>query len=174
MSIYDDIYTSTYGYVSPVTPYYDFDFPNKGGKVQSIFALQFNETNYIADVTKFALRSSPLPQERVTFGKYTSGRAVEWSLEITAIFDGGSAGSLHDFLWNNSGLSTNFIIRPYRDFDPGDRRFYGGLVRIPTKPNISVKSGSVSTFDYTFEVIGHPTRSDKPLGLLTEKVYDEF
>lgn len=161
--IYSDLYLSTYSseYI-PKT------------KVKSVFAFHIAGKNYVEDLTNFSLESKPLDPERVTFGKYTAGRAVEWTLKVGAVFDGGAEGSLHDLLWNYSGYTTDFIIRPFSDFDPLTKRYYQGLIRIPYKPDIRVKAGEESQWDYEFKVIGHPTRSDKAMGILIGTIIDEF
>ena len=160
---YSDIYMASY----------EAEFKRKP-RVKSVFAFNIAGENFVADLTNFALKSKPLPQERITFGKYSNGRAVEWTLNIGAIFDGGSQESLHNLLWQYSGFTTPFIIRPFEDFDPATKRFYQGLIRIPYKPDIKIEASKISTFDYEFKVIGHPTRSDKALGMLTGSIIDEF
>lgn len=163
--IYTDLYMDSYNYNPPASSI---------NKIQSIFAFHINNQNFVADLTSFSLESKPLPADRVTFGRYTAGRAVEWKLKISSVFDGGSQGSLHDFLWNYSGYTTEFILRPFADFDPLTKRYYRGQIRIPYKPDIKVKAGDVSTWDYEFKVIGHPTRSDKALGMMTGSYINEY
>lgn len=162
--IYTDLYTASYS----GTEFEPFN------KIKSVFAFNIGGQNYVEDLTNFSLQSKPLDPERVTFGKYTAGRAREWTLKIEAVFDGGSAGSLHEVLWNNSGAQTDFIIRPFQDFDPLERRYYQGVIRIPYKPDIKVSAGAHSKWDYEFKVIGHPTRAERPGDILTDRIYDEF
>lgn len=162
---YSDIYMDSYDYVTPIT---------SRTKVKSIFALDIGGINYATDLISFALKSKPMEEERITFGRYSTGRAVEWNLDINAVFDGGSEGSLHSFLWQYAGYTTTFIIRPYQEFDPNDKRFYGGNIRIPYRPDMKAQAGEVSTFDYSFDVVGHPVRTDQPLGIVTGKVYDQI
>lgn len=148
--------------------------PLTNGKVKSIFSLHIGDTNYVADLTAFKLYSEPLEQERITFLKYETGTAVRWKLEVSAIFDGGSQGSLHDYLWDNSGSQAAFIIKPFQQFDPLTKRFFQGTVRIGYKPPISVKANEVATYDFIFDVVGQPSRSDAPGGFLTEGYYDTY
>lgn len=143
-------------------------------KVKSVFALQIAGQDFVADLISFNLKSKNMDDDRVTMGRYKQGTARDWDLSIKAVFDGGSAGSLHDFLWQNPGGVTNFIIRPFQDFDPNDKKFYGGIIRIPNRPNLSVSAGQTSTFDYNFKVLGQPTRFDKALGILTGSYIDEY
>lgn len=161
--IYSDIYESSYGTAFvPKT------------KVKSVFAMSFNGVNFVTDLISFSLKSKPLDQDRITFGRYSTGRAVEWQLSINAVFDGGSADSLHGWLWNNASATVPFIIRPFQEFDPLTKRYYQGQIRLPYRPDIKVGAGETSTFDYEFVVIGHPSRSDKPGGILTSVLYDEI
>jgi len=143
-------------------------------KVKSIFSLLVDEVAYSTDITAFRLYSEPLPKERITFNKYANGVAVKWWLEVTAVFDGGSAGSLHDFLWSHAGGNATFNIKPFQDFDPLTKRFFQGNVRIQFKPDVKVKAGDVSTYTYKFKVIGQPSRSDSPGGFLTEGYYESY
>lgn len=144
------------------------------GKLKSVFRLEIGSTDYITDIHAFRLYSEPLPPERITFGKYQTGSAVKWFLELDAVFDGGSEGSLHDYLWNNSGTTAEFVIRPFQEFDPLTKRFYKGTVRIGYKPDLIVEAGRDSVYDYKFDVIGQPSRSDSPGGYLTAGYYDEY
>lgn len=153
---------------------YDNYTPTSFNKVKSVFALDIGGVNYVSDIISFGLRSKPLSQERITFGKYSKGLAAEWNLDVTAGFDGGSQGSLHDFLWNYAGFTTQFLIRPFQEFDPDNKRYYGGYLRIPYRPEMKVDAGNTSTFDYAFDVIGTPVRTDRPLGIVTGKVYDQI
>ena len=162
---YLDLYMDSYGYETPAVA---------KTRVKSIFALDIGGVNYATDLTSFALKSKPMDQERITFGRYSNGRSVEWNLDIKAVFDGGSEGSLHTLLWQYAGYTTTFIIRPFQEFDPGDKRYYGGNIRIPYRPDIKAKAGENSTFDYSFDVVGHPVRTDQPLGIVTGKVYTEI
>lgn len=144
------------------------------GKIKSIFSLEIGSTDYVSDIHGFRLYSEDLPPERVTFGKYQTGSAVKWFLEIDAVFDGGSEGSLHDFLWRNSGSQSEFIIKPFKEFDPGTKRFYTGNLRVGYKPDLMVTSGKNSVYEYKFDIIGQPIRSDQPGGYLTAGYYDEY
>ena len=143
-------------------------------KVKSIFSLHIGPYNFVSDITRFRLYSEPLDQERVTFKRYEEGTAVKWNLEIGAVFDGGSEGSLHDYLWNNAGSIAQFIIKPFQEFDPDLKRFYQGTLRIGQKPDLMVTVSKNSTYIYNFKVIGQPARSDSPSGLLTGDYYDEY
>lgn len=144
------------------------------GKIKSVFGLYVGGYDFVGDITRFRLYSEPLDQERITFGKYGTGTAVKWQLEISAVFDGGSYGSLHDYLWDNAGLEAEFMIKPFQDFDPLLKRFYRGTVRIMNKPDIMLTAGKTSTYNYTFKVIGQPSRSDSPSGFLTAGYYDDY
>ena len=144
------------------------------GKIKSIFSLDIGNTNYVSDIHEFRLYSEPLPPERVTFGKYQTGSAVKWFLEVDAVFDGGSEGSLHDFLWTNAGLTSEFIIRPFQEFDPDTKRFYSGNLRLGYRPDIIVQAGRISTYEFKFDIVGQPIRSDQPGGYLTAGYYDEY
>ena len=143
-------------------------------KVKSMFNISFDETNFVTDISAFQLRSEKLAADRVTFGKYTAGTAVKWSLRVFASFDGGSADSLHAFLWENAGQQVDFLLKPFQEVDPDTKRFYLGTVRIPYRPDIKVKAGNSSTYDYIFKVIGQPARGDAPNGFMTEGYYDEY
>lgn len=143
-------------------------------KLKSVFSIQIGGTNYVTDITKFRLFSENLDAERITFKKYKEGTAVKWKLGVTAVFDGGTAGSLHDYLWTHSGSQAEFVIKPFQGFDPDTKRFFTGTVRIPRKPPITVKAGSTATYDFEFEVIGQPSRSDQPGGYLTAGYYGDY
>lgn len=148
--------------------------PLANPKVRSVFSLLVDEVDYSTDITSFKLYSEPLPKERITFNKYANGIAVKWWLEVTAVFDGGSDGSLHDFLWDHAGGLAAFNIKPFQDFDPLTKRFYEGQVRIQYKPDIKVHAGKNSTYTYKFKVLGQPSRSDSPGGFLTEGYYENY
>lgn len=143
-------------------------------KVKSVFSLHIGGTDYVSDITAFRLFSEELPKERITFSKYTTGTAVKWTLEVDAVYDGGSEGSLHDYIWQNAGTTAQFIIKPFQSFDPLTKRFYQGSVRMNFKPDTKLKAGETSTFTYKFKVIGQPIRSDQPSGFLTAGYYDEY
>lgn len=144
------------------------------GKIKSIFSLHVGGNNFVSDITEFELFSEKLDQSRITFIKYETGTAVKWKLRVNAVFDGGSDGSLHDYLWDNSGATAEFIVKPFQDFDPNTKRFYKGNVRIGYKPPIEVHAGDTSTYEFTFDVVGQPIRSDAPGGFLTEGYYDSY
>ena len=148
--------------------------PISNGKIKSIFSLHVADNNYVADITDFKLYSEPLNQERITFRKYEEGTAVKWKLEVGAVFDGGSSTSLHAFLWENAGTQAAFTIKPFQEFDPLTKRFYHGTVRIGYKPPVIVSAGRISTYDFTFDVVGQPSRSDSPGGFLTEGYYESY
>lgn len=143
-------------------------------RVRTMFSVTIDDVDYITDITSFKLATKGLPADQTTFKKYTEGRPVKWELSINVIFDGGSEGSLHDYLWNNSGATADFLLKPFEDFDPDTKRFFQGTMRIPRRPDIRIKAGSTSTFAYTFEVIGQPTRSDTPGGFVTEGIFENF
>lgn len=143
-------------------------------KVKSIFSLHIGPYNFVSDITRFKLFSKPLDKNRITFRRYEEGVGVKWTLEVGAVFDGGSEGSLHDYLWSNAGSTAEFIIKPYQEFDPANKRFYQGMLRISQKPDLAVTVAKTSVYTYKFEVIGQPTRSDSPSGLLTGEYFDEY
>ena len=143
-------------------------------KVKSIFGLYIGEEDYVSDIFSFDLRSEPLPAERVTFSRYTEGRAVKWNLLVRARYDGGSEDSLHTYIWDHAGQEADFILKPFQDVDPNTKRSYSGTVRVPYRPDISVHSGRTSIYMFNFKVIGHPTRGDSPGGFLTEGYYDDY
>lgn len=162
--IYTDLYTASYsGTTAP-----------ERVKVKSVFAMTFNGVDFVTDLVSFELKSKKLDSDRLTFGKYSRGLGVEWDLKIKAVFDGGSEESLHGWLWQNASATVPFIIRPFQEFDPLYGRFFQGQVRIPYRPDIKVKAGDTSTFDYEFKVIGHPSRSESPNGILTSRLYSEI
>ena len=136
--------------------------------------MSFNGSDFVSDLVSFELRSKKLDSDRLTFGKYSRGLGIEWDLKIKAVFDGGSAESLHGWLWQNASATVPFIIRPFQEFDPLYGRYFQGQVRIPYRPDIKVKAGNTSTFDYEFKVIGHPSRSESPNDVMTDRVYDEI
>ena len=162
--IYTDLYTASYSGSTSA----------ERVKVKSVFAMSFNGSDFVSDLVSFELRSKKLDSDRLTFGKYSRGLGIEWTLKVKAAFDGGSADSLHGWLWNNASVTVPFIIRPFQDFDPLYGRYFQGNVRIPYRPDIKVKAGDTSTFEYEFKVIGHPTRSDSPNGILTSRLYSEI
>ncbi|AOZ63661.1 major tail protein [Rhodococcus phage Weasels2] len=143
-------------------------------KLKSVFSLYVDDIDFVADVSSFVLKSDKLDAKQITFGKYTQGMDVKWTLGLKGLFDGGSAGSLHDYLWNNAGRTVTFILKPFQGFDPNTKRYYTGQVRIPYRPDISVKAGQYSTFDYEFKVVGHPSRGDQPNGFMTTGYYDSY
>lgn len=148
--------------------------PLANPKLKSVFSIQIDTQNYVSDITKFRLYSEDLDAERITFSRYMNGTAVKWKLGITAVFDGGTAGSLHDYLWTHSGAEADFLIRPFQEFDPLTKRGYAGVMRIPKKPPIIIEAGRKSTYEYEFEVIGEPVRTDTPSGFLTAGYYDTY
>lgn len=153
---------------------YGSSLPITTDKVKSVFAMTFNGTDFVADLVSFRLESKPLDKNRLTFGRYSRGIGVEWTLRVKAAFDGGSADSLHGWLWDNAAATVPFIIRPFAEFDPLYKRFFQGQVRLPYRPDVKVGAGRTSTFEYNFKVIGHPTRSESPNDVLTDRLYDEI
>lgn len=138
-------------------------------KLKSVIVFGFGFENYIADATKFELSSKPLDEDYRTFKKFKNGEDNEWILKFTAIFDGGSEGSLHAFLWDNAGLTTNFIIRPLADISES-KKYYVGQARIPYRPGIKSKVDKVATFDYEMKIIGQPGRSSNTAGVITDTI----
>lgn len=132
------------------------------GKLKSIFALKVGATDWISDIVSFELTSDEADQDSQTFKEYNDGANRAWTLNVTAAWDGGSAGSLHDYLWLNAGTTATFDIQPVGGVVSAQRPKYTGSVRIPFRPDISVEAGSDSTFDYEFEVVGQPNRVIAP------------
>lgn len=79
-------------------------------------------------------------------------------MTVTAVWDGGSNGSLHDYLWTNAGSTATFEIQPVSGTISTSKPAYTGTVRIPFKPDINVEAGTNSTFEYEFEVVGEPNK----------------
>lgn len=132
--------------------------PLANGKLKSIFALKVGTTDWIDDVVSFELSSDDADADSQTFGEYNAGANREWTLTVTAAWDGGSAGSLHDYLWENAGSSAEFEIQPVSGVISASKPKYTGMVRIPFRPDISVEAGSDSTFEYEFEVVGQTNK----------------
>ena len=132
------------------------------GKLKSVFALKVAGTDYVSDITNFELTSDEAETDSTTFAEYNAGSNRKWTLTVTAAFDGGSAGSLHDYLWTNAGSTATFGIQPVGGVISASKPKYTGSVRIPFRPDISVEAGSDSTFDYEFEVVGQPNKIIAP------------
>ena len=128
------------------------------GKLKSIFSLKVGDTDWIDDIVSFELTSDEADADSQTFGEYNAGANREWVLNVTAAWDGGSAGSLHDYLWTNAGSTAEFEIQPVSGIISASKPKYTGNVRIPFRPDISVEAGSDSTFEYEFEVVGQPNK----------------
>ncbi len=143
-------------------------------KVKSMFNLSVDDVDFATDITRFELRSTQLDPERVTFARYTTGTAVKWNLLVNAVYDGGSADSLHTFLWEHAGTEAAFLLKPFQETDPLTKRFFLGTVRIPYRPDIKVQAGKNSTYTFDFKVIGQPSRGDAPNGFMTAGYYDEY
>lgn len=126
--------------------------------------MTFGATDYVTDIVSFELSSDEADADSQTFAEYNSGSNRDWILTVTAIFDGGSSGSLHDYLWTNSGTTVTFEIQPLSGAASTSKPQYTGTVRIPQKPDISVEAGSNSTFEYEFEVVGEPNKVTAPTG----------
>lgn len=143
-------------------------------KVKSMFSIFVDEVDYVTDIISFSLSSEQLPQEQVTFKKYTAGNAVKWKLKVRAAFDGGSNGSLHSFLWDNAGMSCTFTLKPFQEIDPVSKRIYQGMIRLPYRPDIKIAAGKESVYDYEFTVLGQPSRGDQPNGFMIAGYYDTY
>ena len=125
-------------------------------KLKSIFGLKVGDVDYVSDIVSFELTSDDADTDSQTFGEYNLGTNRQWSLNLNAIFDGGSQGSLHDMLWQNAGIVVNFSLQPKAGIASTSNPRYTGQVRIPYRPDISAEAGSDSTFEYELEVIGQP------------------
>lgn len=128
-------------------------------KLKSVFGLKIGVNDYVSDIVSFELTSDDADADSQTFSEYNSGSNRQWTLALTAAFDGGSEGSLHDLLWNNAGSTVSFTIQPKAGVGSPSNPFYTGQVRIPYKPDLSIEAGSDSTFDYELELIGQPTKN---------------
>lgn len=127
-------------------------------KLKSVFGLKIGANDYVSDIVSFELTSDDAAADSQTFSEYNSGSNRQWTLALTAAFDGGSGGSLHDLLWNNAGSTSTFVIQPKSGALGTSNPYYQGKVRIPYKPDLSIEAGSDSTFDYELEVIGQPQK----------------
>ncbi|MBP2522799.1 hypothetical protein [Rhodococcus sp. PvP104] len=128
------------------------------GKLKSIFALKVGTADFSTDIVSFDLNSDEADADSQTFAEYNAGANRVWTLSVTAAWDGGSVGSLHDYLWTNAGAQASFEVQPLNGVASADKPRYTGTLRIPTKPNISVEAGSDSTFEYDFELVGEPNK----------------
>lgn len=128
------------------------------GKLKSVFSLKVGATDWVSDIVSFELTSDDADQDSQTFAEYNAGSNREWTLQVTAAWDGGSAGSLHDYLWTAAGSTAAFDIQPASGVVSASKPKYTGSVRIPYRPDIKVEAGSDSTFEYEFEVIGQPNK----------------
>lgn len=129
------------------------------GKIKSIFSLTVDDVDYVTDLVSFNLTSDEADEDSMTFAEFNAGTNRVWTLEITAVWDGGSDGSLHDYLWNNAGAFADFEIQPISGTISAQKPHYTGQVRIPFKPDIEVEAGTDSVFDYVFDVVGEPSKS---------------
>ena len=127
-------------------------------KLKSVFALDIDGTDYATDIVSFELTSDESDADAMTFLEYNTGIARTWTLNVTAVFDGGSSGSLHDWLWTNAGSQSGFLIQPKAGLSSPDNPKYFGIVRLPYRPDISVEANEDSTFEYEFEVLGQPSK----------------
>ncbi|OFV75362.1 hypothetical protein [Rhodococcus erythropolis] len=128
------------------------------GKLKSIFALKVGTADFSTDIVSFDLNSDEADADSQTFAEYNAGANRVWTLSVTAAWDGGSVGSLHDYLWTNAGAQASFEVQPLNGVASADKPRYTGTLRIPTTPNISVEAGSDSTFEYDFELVGEPNK----------------
>lgn len=125
-------------------------------KLKSVFGLKIGSNDYVSDIVSFELTSDDADSDAQTFSEYNSGSNRIWTLALTAAFDGGSQGSLHDLLWTNAGSTSIFVIQPKSGVAGATNPYYQGQVRIPYKPDLIIEAGSDSTFEYELEVIGQP------------------
>lgn len=134
------------------------------GKLKSVFSLKVGTNDWVEDIVSFELTSDDAEQDSMTFAEYNAGTNRVWTLTVTAAWDGGSAGSLHDYLWTNAGSTAVFEVQPSSGTVSANTPKYTGSVRIPYRPDISVEAGTASTFDYEFEVVGTPNKVISPTG----------
>lgn len=127
-------------------------------KLSSVFSIKIFEQEFTGDITSFELTADDSDGDSTTFSEVNQGANTEWTLGVTALFDGGSDGSLHDVLWRNAGSTGAFIIQPKAGTSSATNPQYHGTIRLPFKPPISIEAGSDSTFEYEFKVIGQPTK----------------
>lgn len=127
-----------------------------------MFKLQIGTDDWVEDLVSFELTSDEADTDSQTFAEYNAGANREWTLTVTAVWDGGSAGSLHDYLWTNAGSTASFELQPVSGTISTLKPAYTGTVRIPFKPDISVEAASISTFEYEFEVVGEPNKITAP------------
>ncbi len=125
-------------------------------KLKSVFGLRIGSDDYVSDIVSFELTSDDADSDSQTFSEYNSGSNRTWTLALTAAFDGGSQGSLHNLLWNNSGIISYFVIQPKAGIAEEINAYYQGQIRIPYKPDLTAVAGQNSTFEYELEVIGQP------------------
>lgn len=127
-------------------------------KVKSVFSIKLGDSDYTSDVVSFELTSDDAENDSMTFSEYNKGTNRQWTLAVTAAFDGGSSGSLHDYLWNNAGTQAEFIIQPRAGIASPSNPQYTGRFRIPYRPDISMEAGTAAMFDFEFELLGQPTK----------------
>lgn len=132
------------------------------GKLKSVFSIKVGNTDYVTDIVSFELTGDDADADSQTFAEYNAGTNRDYTLTVTAAWDGGSVGSLHDYLWNNAGTNATFEIQPVSGTISTARPKYTGQVRIPYKPDISVEAGTASTFDYDFEIVGTVNKVTAP------------
>lgn len=128
-------------------------------KLRSVLSLKFGSIEFTSDITSFELTSDEADADSQTYYEYNQGRNREWTLTVNAVWDGGSSGSLHAFLWDNSGSTVDWSLQPYTTPSVSLIPEYFGVVRIPYRPDISIEAGTDSTFEYEFEVLGSPQKT---------------
>ncbi|AWN03921.1 major tail protein [Rhodococcus phage Peregrin] len=128
------------------------------GKLKSVFSLKVGTQDWVSDIVSFELTSDEAEQDAMTFAEYNAGTNRTWVLSVSAAWDGGSADSLHSYLWDNAGTTATFEVQPSQGVVSATKPKYTGSVRIPFRPDISVEAGNESTFDYEFEVVGEPNK----------------
>jgi hypothetical protein len=144
-------------------------------KLKSIFALDIDGTDYATDLVSFELTSDEADSDSMTLSEYNAGTNRDWVLSVTAIFDGGSENSLHAFLWENAGLTSDFLIQPRSGLSTPDNPKYFGLIRIPHRPDITGEAGEAFTFEYEFELIGQPLKyTDGSEGDIFGDIFGEY
>lgn len=132
------------------------------GKLKSIFALKVGSTDYVGDIISFETSSDEADSDTTTFGEYNAGLNFEEKLKVTAAWDGGSASSLHSYLWTNAGSTAAVEIQTRTGAVSASNPKYTGQLRIPRKPDLKAEAGKDATFEFEFEIVGTLTKVIAP------------